>query len=95
LGESHTQQRFHLIAHNGELEVDQARRGYLMRGQAGHGGVVSGGYASLNPLYMRYTPNAASEFVGQQGYGFVSLATFVQAAIDVNNGKSLENIIGK
>jgi hypothetical protein len=45
-GECHTRQHFHYMGHCGELHADQAHRGYDTATDAG-------GYAALNPLYMR------------------------------------------
>ena len=67
----HSQQRFHYMGPKGEIQVDQAHRGFqLCTDQAG--------LQSINPLYMRYTPKNG-KFVGQQGYGYQSFAQFVQA----------------
>ena len=51
----------------GEVNVDQAHRGYGMAVDNNNG---NDGYKSLNPLFMKYTPNNAGEFTGQQGYGY-------------------------
>ena len=59
----HSQQRFFYMGHAGEVKVDQAHRGYTQATDAS-------GFASLNPLYMRYTPNSRGEFCGQAGYGY-------------------------
>eukprot|EP00271_Cylindrocystis_brebissonii_P003773 TRINITY_DN15026_c0_g1_i1.p1 TRINITY_DN15026_c0_g1~~TRINITY_DN15026_c0_g1_i1.p1 ORF type:complete len:406 (-),score=60.89 TRINITY_DN15026_c0_g1_i1:204-1421(-) len=69
----HTQQYFHYMGTKGELRVDQAHRGYS-------GATDEAGYASLNPLYMKYTPSATGHFAGQHGYGYRSIAEFVAAA---------------
>lgn len=53
----HTQQGFHYVGHRGELRVDQAHRGYTQSADAGAAG-GTGALATLNPLYMRYTPDA-------------------------------------
>ena len=37
-----------------------------------------GGYASVNPLFMKYTPSNG-EFSGQLGYGYRSLEAFILA----------------
>ncbi|KAG2491936.1 hypothetical protein HYH03_009669 [Edaphochlamys debaryana] len=78
-GDCHTQQGFHYMGQWGELRVDQAHRGYS-------GSTDEGGFASINPLYMRYTPDAAGRFAGQSGYGFVSIARFLDAASRLNAG---------
>ncbi len=46
----------------GEINVDQAHRGYNMSDDCS-------GYRSVNPLFMKYTPSDG-KFSGQQGYGY-------------------------
>ena len=75
----HTQQYFHYMGHRGEIRADQAHRGYAMATDAS-------GYASLNPLYMKYTPGADGGFAGQRGYGYRSIEAFLLAAAEVNEG---------
>ena len=53
----HSQQRFHYMAHAGEITVDQAHRGYSVATDAD-------GYASVNPLYMSYPPGPDGHFAG-------------------------------
>lgn len=43
--------------------MDQAHRGASVATDAT-------GFASFNPLYMRYTPDSKGRFVGQGGYGY-------------------------
>lgn len=45
----HSQQRFFAMTQKGEVTVDQAHRGYSMA-------TDDKGYASSNPLFMKYTP---------------------------------------
>ncbi|KAI8475160.1 MAG: hypothetical protein J3K34DRAFT_405520 [Monoraphidium minutum] len=78
-GECHTRQHFHYMGQTGELHVDQAHRGY-------NGATDDAGYAALNPLYMRYVPDANGRFAGQTGYGYISIAKFVGAARDLRDG---------
>lgn len=78
-GDCHTQQNFYYGGGKGELRVDQAHRGYS-------GASEENGYSSLNPLYMRYTPDGRGYFGGQQGYGYRSLSLFLEAAEEINNG---------
>jgi D-galacturonate reductase len=75
----HTQQYFHYMGQKGELRADQCHRGYNWSTDAG-------GFGALNPLYMKYTPDAKGFFVGQQGYGYQSIEKFVDACEDVNSG---------
>jgi D-galacturonate reductase len=46
----HSQQRFHYMGTTGEVQVDQAHRGYFCADDI-HG------YSSINPIYMKYTPD--------------------------------------
>ncbi|GIM05153.1 hypothetical protein Vretimale_9596 [Volvox reticuliferus] len=78
-GDCHTQQGFLYMGRKGELRIDQAHRGYS-------GASDTDGYASYNPLYMRYTPDANGRFAGQLGYGFLSIAGFLRAAAELNRG---------
>jgi len=43
--------------------------------------------ASVNPLYMKYTPDQHGRFAGQNGYGYQSIEAFVQGVIAVREGK--------
>jgi len=49
--EVHSQQRFFYMGHKGEIRVDQAHRGYETA-------TDENGYSSVNPLFMKYTPDA-------------------------------------
>ena len=62
--DSHTQQNFHYCGQNGEIRVNQARRGYEMAMDD-----EQRPFANLNPLYMKYTPGKDGYFSGQNGYG--------------------------
>lgn len=77
----HSQQRFHYIGHKGEINVDQARRGY---------GVATDddGFRSPNPLFMRYAPDAAGRFAGRNAYGYQSIEAFVHAARSIRAGET-------
>lgn len=47
------------------------------------------GYRSVNPLFMKYTPNARThEFSGQLGYGYRSIEAFIDAAIAIKSGQN-------
>ena len=76
----HSQQRFFAMGHSGEVRVDQAHRGYTVSTDAS-------GHASVNPLFMKYTPTAG-RFSGQGGYGYRSFEAFVRAAAAVQSGKA-------
>lgn len=77
----HTQQRFFYMGHHGELNVDQAHRGYSL---AAH----EHGVASLNPLFMKYAPDDRGRFVGQGGYGYRSIEAFILAAAEIRGGNA-------
>ena len=47
--DTHTQQKFYYVGHAGEINIDQARRGYTVASDAN-------GYLSINPLYMKLVP---------------------------------------
>lgn len=70
----HSQQRFFYMGEKGEVNVDQAHRGYNMA-------TDSLGYRSVNPLFMKFTPTNG-KFSGQSGYGYryVSCASHTVAA---------------
>jgi len=70
----HSQQRFHLMCHQGEVQIDQAHRGYTIC-------TDTSGFASVNPLYMSYTPSEDGNFAGHHGYGFLSIEAYVQASV--------------
>jgi D-galacturonate reductase len=47
--DTHTQQKFHYVGHHGEINIDQAHRGYTLASD-------TSGYLSINPLYMKLVP---------------------------------------
>jgi D-galacturonate reductase len=55
-GEVHSQQRFLCIGSEGEVRADQAHRGYDVH--------YDNLYKTLNPLYMKYTPDDEGYFAG-------------------------------
>ena len=75
----HSQQRFFYMGHDGEITVDQAHRGYTVA-------TDKHGFSSANPLFMKYEPDAAGFFAGQNGYGYRSIADFVAAAVAIKSG---------
>jgi D-galacturonate reductase len=77
----HSQQRFFYMGQGGEITIDQAHRGYSTA-------TDQAGFASANPLFMKYTPDAKGRFVGQRGYGFLSIEAFVRAAREMNSQQS-------
>jgi D-galacturonate reductase len=68
----HSQQRFFYMGSHGEITVDQAHRGCTVA-------TDDGGFASINPLFMKYTPSQG-QFAGQGSYGIMSLERFVDAS---------------
>jgi hypothetical protein len=42
------------------------------------------GYASCNPLFMKYTPDPKGRFAGQLGYGYRSIEAFIDAVASIN-----------
>jgi len=73
----HSQQRFFYMGHQGEVTIDQAHRGYSVATDAD-------GFASANPLFMKYSPDAEGNFAGQSAYGYQSIADFVKAATSIS-----------
>jgi D-galacturonate reductase len=80
LSDVHSQQRFFYLAEQGELQVDQAHRGYAQS-------TDEKGFASLNPLFMKYTPTDG-RFAGQQGYGYRSVEETVGAVAAIHSGQA-------
>lgn len=78
----HSQQRFFYMGHLGEVTVDQAHRGYTTAADAN-------GFASPNPLFMKYAPDAEGNFAGQSAYGYRSIADFVKAAIAIREQQAV------
>lgn len=76
----HSQQRFFFMGTKGEITVDQAHRGACVSTDAG-------GYASMNPLFMKYAPTNGV-FSGQGCYGVKSFENFVDACASVNAGNT-------
>jgi D-galacturonate reductase len=74
----HSQQRFYYLGHKGEVQIDQAHRGYSLATDAV-------GFSSPNPLFMKYTPDAQGYFSGQSGYGYRSIETFIDAVDQVRS----------
>lgn len=77
--DTHTQQKFFYTGHGGEINIDQAHRGYTVASD-------QSGYASINPLYMKLVPTDGY-FSGQLGYGYRSFEAFVDAVADLNAKK--------
>ncbi|TPX37816.1 hypothetical protein SeMB42_g06746 [Synchytrium endobioticum] len=78
--EVHSQQRFFYMGHKGEIRVDQAHRGYEIA-------TDDDGVASINPLFMRYTPDGQGRYAGQGTYGHKSIECWADACIEIKNGR--------
>ncbi|KAF8807567.1 NAD(P)-binding protein [Phlegmacium glaucopus] len=77
----HSAQHWYYMAEKGEINVDQAHRGYDVT-------VDDSGKAWVNPFYMKYSPSESGHFDGQRGYGYISIEKFVDAARSVNAARS-------
>lgn len=77
----HSQQRFFYMGHGGEINIDQAHRGYSLA-------TNEAGFNSPNPLFMKFTPDADGYFSGQNGYGYRSIEAFLSAAESVRQGSA-------
>lgn len=78
----HSQQRFYYMGQGGEVCVDQAHRGYSLA-------TDDAGFSSVNPLFMKYTPDADGRFAGQAGYGYRSIEDFIDAATSIREGHAV------
>lgn len=78
--EVHSQQRFHYLGAEGEINVDQAHRGYTTTTDAN-------GHAHVNPFFMNYAPDEEGHFGGQTAYGYISIEKFVDACRQFNEDK--------
>uniref|UniRef100_A0A7S2RWI7 Gfo/Idh/MocA-like oxidoreductase N-terminal domain-containing protein n=1 Tax=Eucampia antarctica TaxID=49252 RepID=A0A7S2RWI7_9STRA len=76
----HSQQRFFYMGSKGEINVDQAHRGCTVA-------VDDSPYASVNPLFMKYTPTNGY-FAGQNSYGVRSFENFIDACRTCNESSS-------
>eukprot|EP01006_Ploeotia_vitrea_P030401 TRINITY_DN62839_c0_g1_i3.p1 TRINITY_DN62839_c0_g1~~TRINITY_DN62839_c0_g1_i3.p1 ORF type:complete len:346 (-),score=48.13 TRINITY_DN62839_c0_g1_i3:749-1786(-) len=79
--EVHSQQRFFFLGSKGEVNVDQAHRGYEFRSD-------EAGYKSMNPLFMKYSKSPDGYFDGQNGYGYISFDKFVDACLAIGAGNT-------
>jgi len=83
----HSQQRFFYMGHKGEINIDQAHRGYTQSKD-------TSGFKSANPLFMKYTPREG-KFAGQSGYGYQSIEHFIKSAIALKNGQTTLEALNK
>ncbi|KAK4110657.1 NAD(P)-binding protein [Canariomyces notabilis] len=77
----HSNQYFHYLAKDGEININQAKRGYDVAEDA------AGQLMWYNPFYMRYAPDEDGNFNGQSGYGYVSMEKFVDGCRAINAGE--------
>jgi len=75
----HSEQRFFYMGHKGQAKIDQCHRGFFLS-------TDEDGHASINPLYMRYTPDKKGNYDGQSGYGYKSFEVFIKAARECRDG---------
>ncbi|KAF8446105.1 hypothetical protein L210DRAFT_3474512 [Boletus edulis BED1] len=75
----HSAQHWYYMGEKGDINVDQAHRGYDVT-------VDETGKTWYNPFYMKYSPSETGHFDGQRGYGYISIEKFVDAAREVNAG---------
>jgi D-galacturonate reductase len=75
----HSGQHWYYMGEKGDINVDQAHRGYDVT-------VDDTGKAWYNPFYMKYSPSESGHFDGQRGYGYISIEKFIDAARSVNTG---------
>nr|ANM86686.1 putative dehydrogenase [Cladonia uncialis subsp. uncialis]AUW30872.1 putative dehydrogenase [Cladonia uncialis subsp. uncialis] len=78
----HSNQYFHYMASNGEIRIDQAKRGYDVAEDS------QGQLMWYNPFYMKYAPDEEGNFNGQTGYGYISFEKFVDAVTVFKEGKA-------
>ncbi|KAA1468668.1 NAD(P)-binding protein [Dentipellis sp. KUC8613] len=77
----HSAQHWYYMGEKGDINVDQAHRGYDVT-------VDDTGKAWYNPFYMKYSPSESGHFDGQRGYGYISIEKFIDAARSVNAGQA-------
>lgn len=81
----HSQQHFHYIGASGEININQAKRGYDVVADSSSSPADTG-MKWFNPFYMRYAPDEVGNFNGQSGYGYVSFEKFIDGVTAVNEG---------
>jgi D-galacturonate reductase len=77
----HSNQYFHYMASEGEIRINQAKRGYDVADDS------AGQLMWYNPFYMKYAPDEDGNFGGQTGYGYISMEKFVDGCQAINAGK--------
>jgi len=69
------------LASNGEIQIDQAKRGYDISDNS------EGQLMWYNPFYMKYTPDEEGNFNDQIGYGYISFEKSVNAVTALKEGE--------
>ncbi len=78
--ESMTYQEVHFLFENGRIDSDQRYRGFRK--------ITAGGsYETPNPYFFNLNRNPLGDLSLNTKYGYISVKTFVQTAIDIRNGK--------
>lgn len=86
----HSQQRFFCLMENGEINIDQAHRGYTMAVDSDNNdNNNNNGLKNINPLFIRNKPDKNGNYCSQNCYGYITFEKFVKAAKQINNGDKL------
>ena len=80
-------QRYKVVGTKGRLEIDQKNRGVEFVSE-------SEGIQQLNPYFSEYLADADG-LIQFQGYGHKSIAQFLTDIVDLNNGKTTSEKLGK
>lgn len=89
----HSAQRFHYVASQGEIHVDQAKRGYDIAWDDPQSPRQVVWY---NPFYMKYAADDEGNFNGQSGYGYLSFEKFIDCVTKLNAGEvTLDQLDGR
>ena len=78
----HSQQRFFCLMENGEINIDQAHRGYTLAVDNDK----NASFNNINPLFIRNKPDNNGNYCSQNCYGYISFEKFVRAAKEINDG---------
>lgn len=82
ISDVHSQQRFFYMGSNGEVNIDQAHRGCTLSSDTSKTGLQS-----INPLFMKYTPDSNGYFAGQSCYGVRSIEYFIDCCNLIQQGE--------
>ena len=78
----HSQQKFFCLMEKGEINIDQAHRGYTVA-------TDNDGMSNVNPLFIRNEPDDDGNYMCANCYGYVTFERFVTAAKAINNGTAV------